>query len=1379
MKNKLAKRLVVAAILTSWVVSPVSTVFAADAHLDITSNGGAINGASGINYNGSNGGAANISGVQDITISGFYQGNSAISQGGAISLYGGASAIITEGSKFIENHANTAGAISSVGSNLVIGDDVEFSGNYSETYAGAILNQDSNLTIGNNVIFRNNISNKNSGSDSGAALAIDDHNIATSNTSISVGNNALFENNQSGKSGAGVYIYESAGKINFKIGSGSIFSGNKATVNGGAMSVYGASGTSADGSNTGVTIGANATFSGNHAGKFGGAIYAQNWNGSGTKLSIADGAVFRSNTAVSDGGAIYNACTAEINNATFIQNSTELWDGGAIHSTGSDAVMTIKGSTFTANSAGDWAGAIGSYKGATLSISDSIFMDNIANKTGGAVVNGKGSALTIDGAKFTNNHALHGDGGAIGNYGSLELNNVVFEGNTAQLLKDSNGNYEVAYDADIEPVGGGALSLGAVSASKIATIANTIFKNNKSGRNGGAIGTRLAANASNVDAKLDISAKFEGNEAYENGGAIYNTFYANNGLNKGEGVTVVGEFINNHAGQNGGAIYNDNRPDWASNAGGVMTILGGSKFDGNSADGLGGAIYNTGKMYLDTANGDITFTNNTDSTGKNDIFMADGSELTLLGSQNVTIGSGLDSENSNATITNNGVNFIFADNAVNSYSGKYEHISGTLVFGANVSTFENYEMSPDTGAELIIDESATLTSDLVVNGKDTAPVTNLANIQFNGEITPSTGSITDALQTGHFSYNGTDVDINGAGLTLSNNTIIDEANILINGTEAGGVRYLGFGDGSGTTGDITLGDNAGLQYKDGAYINGDSTLTMGNGASLIFNNDSSTIDYDVTIATTGSGANIVMNGSGSTNISSDLDGINIQSNSGVLNLTKDSLNVGDLTVKGENTTLNLFGDVTGGDAIVNKATLGVFGNSELGSLALGSTLAMQNGVINNLNVGTFSLNADSNFTFDVDPRSGLTDTINAETFTNAGDSNLLVTGISMIQAPTSGSFNIDLSNVLTAENGDTTGVIKVEDSIIANTQMGRYLISSAGSGNPVLTASLMSINPQMYRGQVATLASWQNQLVVNNMLFDHMAVLGRQLMDDAKTANLKAAAYPQFAPYQYSVKDGSLWYKAYGNFERLSMTKGLSVGNNAYGSLIGADFPLVDLKNGWKLVPTAYVGYNGAHQHFGGVSMYQNGAQLGLMGTAYKNDFLTSLLAYAGGYGNDMTVKGSFGNASDTTGNWFAGVASKSAYNFHIAKDLIFQPTAMVAYNAFGGQNWGSNFGTMSMSTGMLNGLNMAPGFNLILNKKSFSLYATAQMVYNLMGGVDGTAGNVDLGYVRMRHSYFEYGLGVMKQFKDRFNGYLQFTIRNGGRTGIGFQGGIQIKVGK
>ena len=467
------------------------------------------------------------------------------------------------------------------------------------------------------------------------------------------------------------------------------------------------------------------------------------------------------------------------------------------------------------------------------------------------------------------------------------------------------------------------------------------------------------------------------------------------------------------------------------------------------------------------------------------------------------------------------------------------------------------------------------------------------------------------------------------------------------------------------------------------------------------------------------------------------------------------------------------------------------GNANFDSLtANNGNLNLTSGAVNTVNIDNgMTVSGDSSIFFDADPRSQMTDTIIVGGGTGTIDAGtgtsddpyrqIIVGGINFTQSPIDRNVQFDISNLIQG-NSTNDNLIRLPDGgIITNTAMGQYLLTSSGAGTPMVNANLTYLNPQMYRGQVATIAAWQNQLLVNNLLFDHMNLVTRQLMDEERTANKYAAAVPQIDPYQYSIQDGSLWFKAYGAFETLSMTKGLNVGNNAYGSLIGADFPLIDLKNGWKLVPTAYIGYNGAHNHFNGVSIYQNGAQLGLMGTAYKGDFMTSLLAYGGGYANDMTVRGGYGGGSDTTGNWFAGVASKSAYNIRLPHDFIIQPAFMAAYNAFGQQNWGSDFGNMSMSSGMLNGLNVAPGVNFIWQKKTFSIYAVTQLVYNVMGGVDGKAGNIDLGYVRMRHCYFEYGLGVMKKFKDTFSGYLQFVIRNGGRTGIGFSGGMQWKVGK
>lgn len=103
----------------------------------------------------------------------------------------------------------------------------------------------------------------------------------------------------------------------------------------------------------------------------------------------------------------------------------------------------------------------------------------------------------------------------------------------------------------------------------------------------------------------------------------------------------------------------------------------------------------------------------------------------------------------------------------------------------------------------------------------------------------------------------------------------------------------------------------------------------------------------------------------------------------------------------------------------------------------------------------------------------------------------------------------------------------------------------------------------------------------------------------------------------------------------------------------------------------------------------------------------------------------------------------------------------------------------MGMMSGMLHGINIAPGVNLIWEKETFSIYCTLQYMYNVNQSLGGHAGNVDLPNVHMDRGYIQYGLGFNKKFDDRFSGFLQAVIRNVGRTGIGLQAGFQWRLGK
>ena len=328
-------------------------------------------------------------------------------------------------------------------------------------------------------------------------------------------------------------------------------------------------------------------------------------------------------------------------------------------------------------------------KGQELTVSDRVTIQNNKAQVGGAIAitgNDAGATLNIGkGVKFLNNTALF-DGGAIGNYGNtIVADGVLFQGNKAQLEPENNPNQ----------IGGGAISLGSKSKT---TLVNTDFMYNESGYNGGAIGTRLAETTEggyndNSRAILKIvDGDFEGNKATGyvnsddelvagNGGAIYNTFYAD--------VTVDdSQFESNYAAQNGGAIYNDGTADLYGN-GGVMAIND-SDFEYNTAAVSGGAIYNSGDMTLV----DVDFKFNTANTLGGAIYSSGKLDLDKV---NFVSNSVIEEDGGALYITggqeNNITNSTFRDNHADNYSG------GAILLQNGVLNIDNTTFVGNTAME--------------------------------------------------------------------------------------------------------------------------------------------------------------------------------------------------------------------------------------------------------------------------------------------------------------------------------------------------------------------------------------------------------------------------------------------------------------------------------------------------------------------------------------------------------------------------------------------------------------------------------------------------------------------------------------------------------
>lgn len=1132
------------------------------------------------------------------------------------------------------------------------------------------------------------------------------------------------------------------------------------------------------------------------------------------------------------GGAMYNSGKLTLDNVTFNNNSAKTpraVGGGAMAlvSIGRNSVnTTIKNSTFTnnstdtSNSAKNNGGAIYVYGTSrdnagdnTLNISDSHFKLNHTNKTGGAIgVNNLGPAkfeIEIKNTTFTENNSK-GYGGAIdvttGDTGNVTIN-----------LDHAN------FDSNKSGFDGGAIAYE--KGNITSNIINSKFTNNTA-NNGGAIYNGIK--------NLTISNTiFDGNKTNDGGkgGAIYNA--GNISLNQTEfkqstdTIYMANDSAAVFSGTNtlNGSISSENATSEIKNKGTLILNADNSGYTGTYTQESGQTDVNASSTFF---GGETTIVdgvlnwntlknyNSTLKVEKGSLNIGNVNKASLsLNSNSYIKKDTLVNINSKGEIKLNGGSITLDDNDIwagNISIGDENTVgSGTLTIDgltsnggifANGGTIDIISGRLTASAGDVIKEATTVKIKddalLAVRGGD---VTLGANTDWASKggvlLTDGTLTVKDfASSNGIFQANSGKLMLENSTFTVGKDSFINssvETNIDSNSklqiTDNG---WVTIGDNDIWNGEVSLAGGT-LNYKrtesTSSTMTGDLIATSGN-LNLLKNsyinikspsNIAQAVSVDIQKGATveisnGAEFNLDSNDKWNGLIKNELDGIlkidnvnnsafggMLQQNKGVSifdnksNITidgKDSYILGGTVEIKNGSALNIGSGVADNHFFVSD--LNMTNNSALNAM---------NSVLNKYQISNdMIVEGKNNLSIDIDGRNKVGDAFIINNLTSNTNGTLNIADFNFIGlAPIDRQFKIRVFDANSIN--DKVNFTSTDKEIF--TPIGYYNLQSAGGG--WYTSNMTRYNPQVFRGQVATLATYNNQLVIDDMLLNHVTLDSERTLAQSRNANRYASTLPQFAPYQYKKEDGGLWYKSYVNFENLSLTQGLKVGNNSYGSLVGADFPVINMKRGWKFMPTAYIGYNGAHQTFNGVGMYQNGGQGGFMGTFMKNDFIGSVLAYGGGYNNEMSVAG----YTDITGNWFAGTAAKLAYNLHPTKHFTIQPTAFVSYNIFGRQNWGTDYGAMSMNSGLLNGINVAPGLNFIYARESWSVYATFQYMYNINDQVGGKAGNVDLASVEMKHGYIQYGVGVTKTWKDRLNSFFQIVFRNGGRTGVGFQLGL------
>ena len=364
-----------------------------------------------------------------------------------------------------------------------------------------------------------------------------------------------------------------------------------------------------------------------------GPLTIQNW---GTELVPA-----HTSTVASTGEIVFGNNVSVLNNHSAGDGTK---GGGALFSKasitfGDNAVLSGNATVLAAGGEGYGGGALFlDGKGEILLGKNALIEKNESCGYGGAIYS-LGSVRLGEGAVIRGNKASY-MGGALAVTGALSLGkNALVEDNQARqggAIYAQNGTLALGSGTRLErnqADRGGAIYLqGGSGDSTTLDLMNSVFREN-SASNGGALyltgdGTLRIAAADTV---------FEGNSA-SYGGAIYNGFPMNE---KG------------HSGSDGSLAFN-----------------GGARFTGNTASGLGGAIYNTRAVTLNPGAGqEIVFSGNTDSTGSNAIFMGDGSSLDIMGDGKVVFDDALSSQSATPTLKKTGSGELLLNASMDGFLG--------------------------------------------------------------------------------------------------------------------------------------------------------------------------------------------------------------------------------------------------------------------------------------------------------------------------------------------------------------------------------------------------------------------------------------------------------------------------------------------------------------------------------------------------------------------------------------------------------------------------------------------------------------------------------------------------------------------------------------
>ena len=820
-------------------------------------------------------------------------------------------------------------------------------------------------------------------------------------------------------------------------------------------------------------------------------------------------------------------------------------------------------------------------------------------------------------------------------------------------------------------------------------------------------------------------------------------------------------------------------------SGGKLTVEN-SVFDGNTTD-----VNNNGTFTLkgtNTFNDTIASTNNTGTMTVNNGTSTFNGEVTQ---NSITVNDGA-TANFNNNVNSNVANSGTTNNA-GTLTGNVSNTGDNAEFNNNGKVNGNITDNSGTfnnkGGKVTGNVSTSGTFDNSNNGLVTGNV-DITDGTFNNEVGRVVGNVTNAgtLDTnlnnisGTIANNGTmnvsggtvQNDITGTGTAnikgdITNTKNVTQGTVNVNSnkniTNTGSLTVNDALDNKGNitgTGVLNIGDNATADNTNGTVLQ--NSINIGDGASVKTNADKfnalNGINNNGTITYTG--GRVRDNITGSTN--------------GIVNL-------GDDPTSSDNVDMPLNSKISGNQINLNNALITFGPNADIsGASSLNINaggMDVMDGKLTSTNLGNVNLNGKSDLAIDFNLSDMTSDTFVANVTNNGGMFNinkLNIMGTTLkdnIKIQLGNPTRLGASNV-TSDTFDLPSIMTPIRKINGRVEDG-YLIYTPGGNKPsdFNPAALATPIAAQFGGYLSQINSYDEAF--RNL--DMKMLMTQEERNAWKLQNRYASAdsVQVFSPLYLPEKDKALWARPYAAFEHVGLNNGPNVNNTMYGTFFGGDSDMKELRHGWDYQWSAYVGYNGSHQSYSGVDIYQNGGNLGVTGAWFKGNFFTALTANVGAsIADESTMYG-----SDVVPMIMGGVASKTGYNIQLAKGkFIIQPNYLMSYTFVQSMNYKSASGA-HINGKALNGIQIAPGIKFIGNLKGgWQPYASVRMVWNTIDKTRYTAEDIALPQMSVA-PYLQYGLGLQKRWGDRFTGFFQAMARSGGRNGVAMSAGFRWAIGK